>query len=99
MNFKATIFTLMTLPVFSQSVINQQQTSYIGSNAYLLAFDQPGQSFTVSISSKITKIEVIFIIDIQRYLNLGEHDTIEKTFENDIPQDFINNANAYEELQ
>ena len=49
--------------------------------------------------SKITKIEVIFIIDIQRYLNLGEYNTIEKTFENDIPQDFINNANAYEELQ
>ena len=49
--------------------------------------------------SKITKIQVIFIIDIQRYLNLGEYNTIEKTFENDIPQDFINNANAYEELQ
>ncbi|MDI5949467.1 hypothetical protein [Flavobacterium yafengii] len=49
--------------------------------------------------SKITKIEVTFIIDIQRYLNLGEYNTIEKTFENDIPQDFINNANAYEELK
>ena len=60
MNFKITIFgflSLMTLPTFSQSGINQQQTNFIGSNAYLLAFDQPGQSFTVSVSSKITKIE------------------------------------------
>ncbi len=62
MNFKITIFgflSLMTLPTLSQSGINQQQTNFIGSNAYLLAFDQPGQSFTVSVSSKITKIEVL----------------------------------------
>ena len=62
MNFKSTIFgflSLMTLPIFSQAGINQQQTNYIGSNAYLLAFDQPGQSFTISVTSKITKIEVL----------------------------------------
>lgn len=70
-----------------------------GGNDYLESIYYLIKNVERNDKSKITKIEVIFIIDIQRYLNLGEHDTIEKTFENDIPQDFINNANAYEELK
>lgn len=70
-----------------------------GGNDYLESIYYLIKNVERNDKSKITKIEVIFIIDIQRYLNLGEYNTIEKTFENDIPQDFINNANAYEELK